>query len=193
MTVKSDALPDLALADGPTRVRLLEATRVLLGQYGPRKLALTDIARLAGVSRPTLYKHFASKTDLLDALSAYEQKQFAYSLNIATSGLSGTARLDAALRHVVEFQRAYPFQHLVQIEPSFMLEQLADVLPVLRAGLTPLIAEHQHLTAPASGAGRPTDVADLIVRVALSHFLLPGRDRNQLLRELRHAAGVARP
>jgi hypothetical protein len=51
-----------------------------------------------------------------------------------------------------------------------------------------LIAEHQR--SKGSGAARPGDVADLVVRIALSHFLIPGRDRNQLLRELRHAAGL---
>ena len=37
-----------------TRTRLLDATGLGLAQYGPRKLSLTDIAALAGVSRPTL-------------------------------------------------------------------------------------------------------------------------------------------
>ncbi len=171
----------------PVRVRLLEATRVLLAQYGPRKLALTDIAALASVSRPTLYKHFGSKDELLVALSAYEQAQFALGLRAATSGTSGSARLDAALRHVVDFQRDYPFQQLVEIEPGFMLDQLTGVLPVLRDGLVPLVAEHLRATASTARAG---DVADLVVRVALSHFLIPGRDRNQLLRELRHAAAI---
>jgi AcrR family transcriptional regulator len=182
------AAPRVIVADDPTRVRLLESTQLLLGQFGPRKLALTDIATLAGVSRPTLYKHFASKPELLAALSVYEQEQFAAGLAHATRGLTATARLDAALRYVVEFQRDYPLQRLIEIEPGFMLGQLAGVLPTLRDGLTPLIAEHQRLTGAAA---RPADVADLLVRVALSHFLLPGRDRHQLLRELRHAAGIS--
>jgi AcrR family transcriptional regulator len=191
VSVKTDSVAAIA-DDDPMRVRLLEATRVLVGQYGPRKLAMTDIATLAGVSRPTLYKHFTSKSELLAAFSVYQQRQFALGLAAASHGLTGTARLDAALRHVVDFQRDSPFHQLVEIEPGFMLEQLAEVLPTLRAGLAPLIAEHQRVTG-AAGSARPADVADLIVRVALSHFLIPGRDRSQLLRELRYAAGVTHP
>lgn len=164
---------------------------MLVGQYGPRKLALTDIAARAGVSRPTLYKHFGSKDELLADFSIYQQQRFADGLAQASAGLVGTARLDAALRHVVAFQRGAPFQRLVEIEPGFMVEQLAQVLPTLREGLAPLIAEHQRAT-DATGSARPVDVADLIVRVALSHFLIPGPDRNQALRELRHAAGISK-
>ena len=158
-----------AATDDPTRIRLLEATRVLLGQYGPRKLALTDIANLAGVSRPTLYQRFASKAELLEALSEFEQQQFAAGLALAVAGRRGTDRLDAALRHVVEFQRDYPFQQLVAVEPGFMLEQLDAVLPTMRAGLQPLIADHLRETGSATDA-RLADVADLVVRTARSYF-----------------------
>ena len=48
--------------------RILEAARQLVLRTGVRKLSLSDVATLAGVSRPTIYRYFVSKEDLIDAL-----------------------------------------------------------------------------------------------------------------------------
>jgi AcrR family transcriptional regulator len=169
------------------RTRLLDATGVVLARQGPRKLSLTDIAAEAGVSRPTLYKYFASKDALLLALAAHEKQRFNAGLADALDGLTGATRLDRALRYMVEFQRDYPMRELVAIEPGFIIDQLDRSLRTMRASLVPLFEE----LAPPAGAGAagPADLADLVVRTALSHFLIPGDDA-QLLRELRHVAGL---
>lgn len=52
-----------------TRLRLLDAARILLEQRGFHRVSLEDIAEAAGVSRQAVYKsHFASKAELLLAL-----------------------------------------------------------------------------------------------------------------------------
>ena len=170
-----------------TRTRLLEAARVVLGRQGPRKVSLSAIAAEAGVSRPTLYKYFASKDALLLALSVHEQQRFTAGLTVALDGLTGPSRLDRALRYMVEFQRDYPMRELVLIEPDFMLDQLAHTLRTMRDSLVPLFEEAD----PRAGAdaARPADLADLAIRTAMSHFLIPGDDA-QLVRELRHVARV---
>ena len=172
-----------------TRTRLLDATSVALAQYGPRKVSLTDIAALAGVSRPTLYRHFASKDELLLALSAHEKARFETELAVALHGLGGSTRLERALRFVVEFQHDHPMRGLVVVEPAFMIDQLERGLRTMRATLVPLFEELSPAAGP--GAARPSDLADLVVRTALSHFLIRGDDDGQLLRELRHVAGLA--
>jgi AcrR family transcriptional regulator len=169
---------------GSTRMRLLEATGVALARYGPRKLSLTDIASLAGVSRPTLYRYFASREALLEALAEYEKERFRSGLSDALDGRSGPARLDRALTYIVEFQRRYPMRNLVATEPGFMLGQLEQALRSMAPALIPLFEERWATTA--SGAVGPADLADLVVRTALSHFLMEGGDDAQLLRELRH-------
>lgn len=173
-----------------TRVRILDATGALLARRGPRKLSFTDIATEAGVSRPTLYKYFASKDALLLALATHEKERFGTQLAVALHGLTGVARLDRALQFMVEFQRDYPTHGLVETEPGFMLGQLDGALRTMRASLVPLFED----VGPERGAvgARPVDVADLVVRTALSHFLFPGDDA-QLLRELRHVAGIPMP
>ena len=157
-----------------------------MARRGPSKLSFTDIAVEAGVSRPTLYKYFPSKDALLEALATHEKARFATEMAAALHGLAGVARLDRALRFMVEFQRIHPTQGLVDIAPGFMLEQLDGALRPMRAALVPLLEE----LAPAVRAGaRADDLADLVVRAALSHFLFPGDDA-RLLRELRQVVGL---
>ncbi|MFA5883436.1 MAG: TetR/AcrR family transcriptional regulator [Acidimicrobiia bacterium] len=172
-----------------TRTRILDATGVVLARRGPRKLSLTDIAAQAGVSRPTLYKYFGSKEELLLALAVHEKQRFGTGLAAALDGLTGAARLDRALRFVVEFQQDYPMRELVAIEPGFMIDQLEQALRTMRGSLVPLFEELPAAADEPDGPAGPADLADLVVRTALSHFLIPGDDA-QLLRELRHVAGL---
>lgn len=51
------------------RERILEATETLLRRLGPGKLAVTDVARVLGMSHGNIYRHFTSKADLLDAIA----------------------------------------------------------------------------------------------------------------------------
>ncbi len=179
-------MADVAPAES-TRTRLLEATKAAVAHSGPRKVSLSDVASLAGVSRPTLYRYFASKDELLVALATYEKERFETLLAKALDGLTGAARLDRGMRFIIEFQRDYPTRGLVVVEPAFVLDQLGRTLRTMAASLAPLFQE----VGPADGAGvaTPADKADLVVRIALSHFLIQGDD-DQLLRELRHAAGL---
>jgi AcrR family transcriptional regulator len=181
-----------ASSPNATRLRLLEATREVLGRYGPRKIALAEIARVAGVSRPTLYKYYPSKGALLEALAAYERARFDDGMNAAVQGLDREARIDAALRFVVDYQASYPTRHLIALEPGFVLEQVAASMGVMRKRMRILFEDASRepgLRALAS----PEDLADLVVRTAVSHFLIPSGDRMQLLRELRAVAGLSAP
>lgn len=173
---------DAAPADA-TRTRLLEATSVTLAQFGPRKLNLSDIAARAGVSRPTLYRYFSSKEELLNELAVHEKERFRAEMADALHGLEGDARMDRALRFVVDFQRDYPMRGLVAVEPLFMLDQLEVALGTMTK---PLIPVFESLGRKKKEA---TALADLVVRVALSHFLIQGDD-DLLLAQLRHVAGI---
>ena len=54
---------------GPlTRERILEAAEETLRRFGPGKTTVVDVARALGVSHGTVYRHFASKTELRDSV-----------------------------------------------------------------------------------------------------------------------------
>src|SRR3954454_22466630 len=54
---------------GQTRLRLLRAAAAVLAEYG-MAASMNAIARRAGLTKMTLYRHFASKEDLVLAVMA---------------------------------------------------------------------------------------------------------------------------
>ncbi|WP_174187039.1 TetR/AcrR family transcriptional regulator [Nocardia barduliensis] len=162
-------------------MRILRATFEVLGRRGHRKLSLSDVAVQAKVSRPTLYRLFSSKEELLAAFGRYEQRNIEDGLRAATEGLTGPDRLDAILRFIVDFQDSYSLSHLVGVEPHHVLSQITRVLPIMRG-----------LIAPMVDGDDAELVAATIVRLAVSHYLVPGDDKATFLAQLRHAAGIER-
>jgi AcrR family transcriptional regulator len=172
----------------PTRERILDATSLAIAQYGVRKVNLSEIATLAGVSRPTLYKHFASKEELLLAVADHEKDRFASDIAAALRGVHGIDRLERALRFMVDFQQVSTMRGLVVLEPGFMLDQLRRSFRTMRAGLIPIFKEvADELDIDPK---RAKDLADLATRAAWSHFMIEGDNKGQLLWELRHIAGL---
>ena len=121
--------------DTSTQQRILAATAEVLGRNGKRKLSLSDVATQAGVSRPTLYRWFASKEELLSAFSQYERHTFESGMSRATAGLKGADKLDAALRFIVDYQHSYTGVRMVDIEPEHVITQFSNVIPQMRDGL----------------------------------------------------------
>ncbi|WP_293003978.1 TetR/AcrR family transcriptional regulator [Mycobacterium sp.] len=165
--------------DTSTQQRILAATAEILGRNGKRKLSLSDVAVQAGVSRPTLYRWFASKEDLLSAFSKYERHTFESGMSQATVGLKGVDKLDAALRFIVDYQHSYTGVRMVDIEPEHVITQFASVIPQMRDGLQRLI----------SGPNAAVKAATAI-RVAFSHYMIRSDDADEFLAQLRHAVGI---
>ncbi len=52
-----------------TRERILEAAEDVLRRFGPSKATVVDVARVLRVSHGSVYRHFASKAELRDAVT----------------------------------------------------------------------------------------------------------------------------
>jgi AcrR family transcriptional regulator len=165
--------------DTSTRQRILAATAEVISRNGKRKLSLSDVAAQAHVSRPTLYRWFASKEELLDAFSSYERQTFESGLARATAGLKGADKLDAALRFIVDYQHSYSGVRMVDIEPEHVIAQFSRVIPEMREGL-------QRLLPGPGGAVK----AAAAIRIAISHYMVRADDADQFLAQLRHAVGI---
>src|SRR6476469_4233934 len=168
--------------DTSSQHRILAATAPVLGRNGRTKLSLSEVALQAGVSRPTLYRYFAVKRELLDAFVVWERQFYECAVADATADLPPCERLDAALRVIVEYQQSYPGLRMIDIEPAQVIRRLSRVIPLMRSRLERL----------AQGPDAALAVATA-VRVAVSHYLVHSDDDDQFLTQLRHAAGVKRP
>ncbi len=69
MTV-SDPLQTSSRAEDGRRARILEAAERLVLAYGYHRVTMDDLARAAGISRPTLYLSFRNKADIYRAISS---------------------------------------------------------------------------------------------------------------------------
>lgn len=170
--------------------RILDAARRLILQTGARRLSLTEVAKLAGVARPTLYRYFATKDDLIDALGKQERGRFNAAMREALSGTSGVSRLDAAIDVVSAFLDDQPPRHLIDLEPGFVNEQMARVLPMVVAAFIGVLDQSVYLDGLTS-AVTPADLAGAMSRVALSHYIFPDPDPAAARRHLRAAAGLS--
>ncbi|MFN8032715.1 MAG: helix-turn-helix domain-containing protein [Mycobacterium sp.] len=174
---ENQAVPDED--ETSSRNRILKATAEVLARNGQTKLSLSEVALQAGVSRPTLYRWFSSKEELLRAFSVYERHMFDNGISRATAGLRGADKLDAALQFIVSYQQSYSGVRLIDIEPEVVIAQLANILPIMRARLERLL----------SGPNAALKAATAI-RVAVSHYVVRSDDADQFLSQLRHAVGI---
>jgi AcrR family transcriptional regulator len=168
-----------AAGDSSTRQRILTATAEVLSRNGMTKLSLSEVALQARVSRPTLYRWFASKNELLDTFGVWERDMYDSGMGIAIAGLEGEEKLDAALRFIVEYQQSYPGVRMVDLEPGHVIGQMSRVIPVMRERLQRLLPGPKGAIAAAA-----------TVRIAVAHYIVPCDDADDFLAQLRHSVGI---
>lgn len=176
--------PQADLAD-----RILDAARQLVLGMGARKLSLSDVATLARVSRPTIYRYFSSKEDLIDALGTQARRRFDAALERAMSGVTGIARLEAAVAVVATFVEDQPPGRQLDLEPGFAYQQMARALPMIAEGLVGVLRQCAREGGFGAGVAAP-DLAGAIARTALSHYIFPDADPTAARRQIRAAAGL---
>lgn len=170
--------------------RILQAARRLVLQSGARRLSLTEVATVAGVSRPSVYRYYQSKEELLDALGKHEYQRFNSTMREAVSDLSGSERLDAAIDVVASFLQEQPPRRLVDLEPGFVNDQMMQVLPMVTEALVTVL--ERCVAEGFDHAAAPADLAAAIARTALSHYMFPDADADgaTVRRQIRAAAGL---
>lgn len=142
-------------------------------------MSLSEVALQAGVSRPTLYRYFADKRELLDVFAVWERRYYEHAIAEATANLPAHEKLDAALQVIVEYQLSYPGLRMVDIEPDQVIKRMTRVLPLMRERLERLC------TGPDAALSAAT-----AVRVAISQYLVRSDDNDGFLAQLRYAARV---
>src|SRR6266540_1498249 len=108
--------------------RILDAALALAAASGIRHLTMDDVARRAGVGRMTVYRRFADKAGLLDALTAREVRRCLGELDAAIDPDQPLA--DQVVEGFVtglRLLREHPLLHrLAAIEPEALLHALVD-------------------------------------------------------------------
>jgi AcrR family transcriptional regulator len=183
------------VSSAPTTSELiLAAARRTIRARGPEKLTLSAVAAEAGVSRPTLYRWFPTKSLLLGAITAYEVEQFDIGLQaLAERHRDPGRRLDAALRYLVTYLEETIGSDSIHADTEFSLQGLADSLPPHVASLARVLGDAlDEVPTVRAGAVTREQAAEIFLRVAYSQYLVPDRDPERLLATLRAFAGLPR-
>src|SRR5579863_10190163 len=90
-----------------TEQRIIGALAALIDEEHPLEISMTAVARRAGVSEPTLYRHFPTKRDLFAALAGYQ-------FQALTAGLAPASAGDLAEAVRTVFQRAAVMENSVR-------------------------------------------------------------------------------
>lgn len=112
-----------ARAKAERREEILSAASKLMAKHGFRGVRLDDIGQAVGVSGPAMYRHFASKEDLLvEMLTDISERLFAAAESVIATDSDPQAQLDGLIAVHVDF---------VVTEPDLISVQYRDleVLP----------------------------------------------------------------
>jgi AcrR family transcriptional regulator len=167
-----------------TRDRILEAALLAMGRVGVRRLTMNDISERAGLSRGTVYRYFPSKDDLLAVVAEYEQDRFAGGLRAALADLpEEELRLERVAEYLITYLRCHPALTLmIDIEPAFVLGFWGRQLPVFRQIAEELLAPIMRQTRPVrEGWLTVPELSELLLRVVLSVFLVPGESSIEMV------------
>lgn len=109
-----------------TRDAILDATIEAVTLYGLAKLSMSDVATRAGISRPTLYKYFGSKDELIEAVVQREALALVSAVMAAADEHRETRdALDAAFVTALRLTREHPLlDRIIGTEPEALLPYL---------------------------------------------------------------------
>ena len=158
------------------REELLDAATELLADHGYGRLRMVDVAGRVGVSRQTVYNEFGSKTALAQAVALRTASEF---LDGIKQRLASTDDLVEGIRLAV----IYTVEHARENRLAAAAlgtgegEDLLPLLttrgePVLRAA-TEVAATHYLERVPELDAASAGLLAETVVRLSLSHLVLP--------------------
>lgn len=166
-----------------TREQILAAALETATTHGISRLSVGDVAKAAGLSRQTLYRHFTSKEDLIAAVIVHETSALIEQVVRAASGFEDPRdSLEAAFLSALIALREHPLlDRLIRTEPDALIPLLTTeggpVLSQVRGVVELVILMGQ----PEIDSGRLRRSADLVTRLLISYAVSAPDDSPQVI------------
>lgn len=141
-----DTPPDTQ-ADTPARI--LDAAEECFARYGLNKTSMEDIAREAGMSRRSVYRHFPDKAALFGRVAASRTRIFLDEIVARTAEIEGlSAQIEEVARLTNRFIREDPISAVMAREDPDSLARTVST------GARPLLAMAMEAIVPLIEAAR---------------------------------------
>ena len=158
------------------REDLLDAAARLIIERGFRRVRMQDIADAVGVSRQTVYNEFGDKWGLAQALTLRENERY---LDGVDAALSDHADLHSAVAAAVSYTLRTAADDPLK-KATLTGEGSEDLLPLMTTRAEPVlfaarerIVSHTVRKWPQLDATEVTELADAVIRLTMSHVMLP--------------------
>ena len=146
-----------------------------VSRQGVRNVSMSDVCRIAGVARGTLYRYFPSKEILLESLGQRTRQQTEDGIReAATSAATGEEALVAVIEFLTRFAGDSKAPSMLEVEPLFFLGFLRRHLPHYAVVVADSAA--MYFDELESDLGHKIDrvlFAELLLRLQTSYIFLP--------------------
>ena len=159
---------------GERRVQILQALASMLEQPGSERITTAALASRLGVSEAALYRHFASKAQMFEALIDFiESSIFSLTNQLQEREPDQLSRVNKAARVVVQFAEKNPGMTRVMVGDALVFEH-ERLQERMNLFFDKLEAQWRQLLREA-GAASQTPTVDAQLRASLLHAFLLGR------------------
>jgi AcrR family transcriptional regulator len=161
------------------RLTLVGAARDLAVQHGWENVRMAQVARVAGVSRQTVYNEFGDRAGLAQALAMREIEQFVAQVRSHLFAHEGDIRAagHAAILHTLHEAARNPLVHSILTSgrggPEDLLPYLTTRSDAVLSTAVEVIREWAGTYVQEVAPAAVLLAAESIVRLTISHIVLP--------------------
>jgi len=163
--------------DDPERAPVLDAAFDAFLDFGIKRTSMGDIAKRVKLSPATLYRRFAAKSDLVQALGLREVRRFLADVDsrIDTSASAEEQIIELYVAMTTGLHRHRLLRRLLDTEPDIMLPKLTtEGFPIIELGRDYLVEFiHQLQREGKLPDYDPEPFAEILARAALTLALTP--------------------
>ncbi|WP_241837972.1 TetR/AcrR family transcriptional regulator [Streptomyces sp. CB03234] len=169
---------DGADQDDETTTRLLDAAYEQFCRMGIRRSTMADVARLAGVSRITVYRRFASKEALVEQVVRREFRRYfdQFTVDIQDAGTVADRVVLGFVSSLRAIRRNPLIGGLMADEPDAVVPSMTSDGGRTLAAVRQFVADRLRREQHAGHVSRDVDVdvvAEMMVRISASFLVIP--------------------
>jgi AcrR family transcriptional regulator len=157
------------------KLRICSAALACLKRLGFEKTTMSDIAKEAGIARPTLYKHFKSKDEVFFA--AIDNEAFAFAESVVAHARQFSTIEDRVVETIIYVVKEFPHHPYLSL---VLMDGMATALR-MRAFSDEATLVFSQMTAEPLLELRPDlalqgiEMTEVMSRFAISFILFPGK------------------